>query len=99
EYAVFKTLGFSAWHLIGLIMGESLVISLLGGAVGLAFTFPIISGFEQGVPKNYFPSFELQTITVVLAIFSAILVGIVSAVFPIQRALSTKIVDGFRFVG
>jgi putative ABC transport system permease protein len=99
EYAVLKTLGFSAWHLVGLIMGESLLISALGGAVGLGITIPIIIGFEQVIPKNFFPVFELSNITIILAAASAILVGVVSSIFPIQRALGTKIVDGFRFVG
>jgi putative ABC transport system permease protein len=39
EYAVFKTLGFSGGHLVGLIMGESMVISVLGGGLGLLTHF------------------------------------------------------------
>jgi putative ABC transport system permease protein len=99
EYAVFKALGFSAKHLIGLIMGESLFIAALGGGLGLALTFPIVAAFEQVIPKGFFPVFQIEPITVVLAVSAAIIIGIVSAIFPIQRALSTKIIDGFRFVG
>lgn len=99
EYAVFKTLGFSAKHLVGLILGESMFISLLGGGIGLLLTFPIVAGFEQAMPKGFFPFFFIEPITVVLAVTATILVGLISAIFPIQRALSTKIVDGFRFVG
>ncbi|OGU54906.1 MAG: ABC transporter ATP-binding protein [Ignavibacteria bacterium RBG_13_36_8] len=99
EYAVFKTLGFSAFHLIGLIMGESLLISALGGGIGLAFSFPIIAGFEQAIPKGFFPIFQLEPITVVLAVSAAFIIGITASIFPVQRALTTKIVDGFRFVG
>jgi putative ABC transport system permease protein len=99
EYAVFKTLGFSGKHLVGLIMGESLLISSLGGGLGLALTFPIVAGFEQAVPKGFFPFFYIEPITIILAISATLLVGLVAAIFPIQRALSTKIVDGFRFVG
>ncbi len=99
EYAVLKTLGFSSLHLTGLILGESLFMSALGGAAGIALTFPIVSAFEQMVPKNIFPYFNLEVITLVLAVSSALLIGIIAAIFPIQRALTTKIVDGFRFVG
>jgi len=99
EYAVMKTLGFSAKHLVGLILGESLFISLLGGGVGLFLTFPIIAGFAEVVPKGFFPIFRLETITVILAISSAAIIGIASSVFPVLKALRTKIVDGFRFVG
>jgi putative ABC transport system permease protein len=99
EYAVFKTLGFSAFHLIGLIFGESMFISCLGGGIGLLLTFPIVSGMEKVIPKGFMPIFELEPITIALAVGSALFIGFVSAVFPIQRALRTKIVDGFRFVG
>jgi putative ABC transport system permease protein len=99
EYAVFKTLGFSAFHLTGLIFGESMLISCLGGGIGLLLTFPIVSGFEKVIPKGFMPVFELEPITIVFLISSALLIGVIAAIFPIQRALRTKIVDGFRFVG
>ncbi|MGA7836473.1 MAG: FtsX-like permease family protein [Ignavibacteriaceae bacterium] len=99
EYAVMKTLGFSGRHLTGLIMGESLVISAIGGALGLFLTFPIVQGFSEVIPKGFFPIFQLEPITVILACSAAILIGVLSSIFPIQRALNTRIVDGFRFVG
>ncbi len=34
EYAVLKTMGFRARHLAGLILGESLLLALVGGGVG-----------------------------------------------------------------
>jgi putative ABC transport system permease protein len=99
EYAVLKTLGFSARHLVGLILGESLLLSLLGGALGLFFTFPFVAGFAAVVPKGFFPIFNVEPITVILAGTAAVIVGIVASVFPIQRALATTIVDGLRHVG
>jgi putative ABC transport system permease protein len=99
EYAVFKTLGFSAGHLVGLILGESMLISVLGGGLGLFFTFPFVAGFAAAVPKGFFPIFNIEPITVILAASSALVVGVVASIFPIQRALTTKIVDGLRHVG
>ena len=99
EYAVLKTLGFGGKHLAGIIMGESLLISILGGGIGLLMTYPIVEGFSQFIPKGMFPVFEVEPITVILAFSAALLIGIAAAIFPIQKALHTKIVDGFRFVG
>lgn len=99
EYAVLKTLGFSAFHLIGLILGESMVIALIGGGIGVVLTYPIVAGFEQAIPKGFFPFFFIEPITTILAMSAAILIGVLASIFPIQRALKTKIVDGFRFVG
>jgi putative ABC transport system permease protein len=99
EYAVLKTLGFTGKHLAGIIMGESLLISILGGGLGLLLTFPIVEGIYEFIPKGMFPIFDVQPITLILAISAALLIGIVAAIFPIIRALNTKIVEGFRFVG
>lgn len=99
EFAVFKTLGFSARHLIGLIAGESLLISFLGAAIGLAFTFPITEGFSAVLPKGWFPVFNVEPVTLILAGCSALLVGVIASIFPVQRALGTSIVDGLREIG
>jgi putative ABC transport system permease protein len=99
EYAVFKTLGFSAGHLIGLILGESLLISLLGGGLGLLLTFPFVEGFAAVVPKGFFPVFNVEPITVILAASSALVVGVAASIFPVQRTLTTRIVDGLGHVG
>lgn len=99
EYAVLKTLGYSASHLTLFIMGESLIISLIGGFIGLFLTFPIIAGFASAIPKGFFPIFKLEPISVILAISAIILIGLLASLFPLRNALRTKIVDGFRFVG
>jgi putative ABC transport system permease protein len=99
EYAVFKTLGFSGKHLVGLIMGESLFISAMGGALGLALVFPIVAFFETVIPKGWFPIFQVEPVTIILAVTAIVTIGIISSLFPVQRALRTKIVEGLRFVG
>jgi len=99
EYAVLKTLGFSAGHMVGLIAGESFFISFFGGGLGLAMTLPLVKMFESFIPKGWFPVFNVEPMTIILAGISALTVGIVASLFPIQRALRTKIVDGLRFNG
>ncbi len=99
EYAVFKTLGFSAFHLTGLIVGESLFISCVGSGIGISLAFPATAGFASMLPKGWFPIFNLEAITLILASTAAIVVGIAAAVFPLHRALNTTIVDGLRQTG
>ena len=99
EYAVFKTIGFSAGHMVGLILGESLLISAIGGGLGLFLSFPIVAGFGSFIPKGFFPVFELEPITVIFAVSSALLIGVAASIFPILKALRTSIVDGLRFIG
>lgn len=99
EYAVLKTIGFSAKHLLGLIAGESMVISALGGMLGLLLTYPLVGVFSIAVPKSWFPIFYVEPSTIVLAGLSALLVGVLASIFPVQKAIRTSIVDGLRFVG
>lgn len=99
EYAVLKALGFSGRQLFFLVAGESLILALLGSAVGLGVTLPAIEGFQAALPKGWFPVFFLKPETVLLGGAVALLVGLVAALVPIRRILSTRIVDGLRHVG
>lgn len=99
EYAVLKTLGFSARHMIGLIVGESLAISFLGAGLGVFLSVPAVDGFATAMPKGFFPIFFIEPITYILAAMSAIVVGLAASIFPLQRAVRTTIVDGLRFIG
>ncbi len=99
EYAVMKTLGFSTKHLVVFISGESLFISIVGGGIGLALTVVFVNLFATFMPKGFFPVFNIEPSTVILSASSALMVGIAASIFPIQRALKTKIVDGLRFIG
>jgi putative ABC transport system permease protein len=47
EYAVLKTMGFRPRHLAGLIVGESLLLSLVGGVLGLIFSFRWWASFPR----------------------------------------------------
>ncbi len=99
EYAVLRTLGFSNMHVVGLVFGESMIISCLGGVAGLLISMPMIKGIEEAMPKGFFPIFTLEPITIALAFGSAIFIGVLASIFPSQRAVKTKIVDGLRFIG
>lgn len=99
EYAVLKTLGFSGGHLIAFIGGESMVIAIIGGIVGLSLTFPLVNGIGMVIPKGFFPIFNIENSTLILAGVSALLVGVAASIFPIIKALRTSIVDGLQHIG
>jgi putative ABC transport system permease protein len=97
EYAVLKTLGFSARHIVGLIAGESMFIASTGCVIGLGLTFPMAIGFAKAFP-TFFPVFNVETITIILAVAVALFAGVVAALFPATRAVRMKIVDGLRSI-
>jgi putative ABC transport system permease protein len=98
EYAVFKTLGYGAFHIAGLIFGESLAISLLGCACGILLTFPAASAFASGL-SAYFPVFIVSDKTICLDIAAAISIGLVAGIFPTWRSVGIRIADGLRRIG
>jgi putative ABC transport system permease protein len=98
EYAVLKTLGFLPWHLIGLIVGESIVIAAAGGVTGLLLTaFAVIPLLETAL-SDFLPVIRLTPLTLILGVGSAMMVGLLAAVFPTIKAVRTSIVDGLRML-
>jgi putative ABC transport system permease protein len=98
EYAVLKTLGFLPRHLIGLIVGESIVIAGAGGVVGLLLTtFAVIPLLETAL-SDFLPVVRLTPLTLILGVGSALVVGFLAAVFPTAKAVRTSIVDGLRML-
>ncbi len=98
EFAVFKTLGFGWGYFVGLILGESLTLTAIGGLLGIAVTFPTASAFGQAVGQ-FFPIFHVSTETIVMDMAAAALVGIVAAVIPIWRVVQVRIADGLGRIG
>ncbi len=97
EYAVMKTLGFRPHHIIGMIFGESIIIAILGGVLGLVLTVPITKLVFIAI-SDWFPVFVVGTMTPILAMGASLLVGLVAAIFPSIKALKTPIVDGLRII-
>jgi putative ABC transport system permease protein len=98
EFAVLKTLGFGGRHLSTLIFGESLVITLLGCALGIALTFPAAKAFGATL-ETFFPVFLVERETILLDLLVAAAVAIVSAIIPTRRAIRIRIADGLRRIG
>lgn len=98
EFAVLKTIGFNGGYVAGLISGESLLMAILGGLIGLGLTFPIAAGFAKAFP-TFFPVFNVEPVTIAMAIGIALGAGVVAALFPTLRILRTRIADGLRSIG
>lgn len=99
EYAVLKALGFSMRHILTLIAGESLILSILGSGLGLLITLPAVKAFQAALPKGWFPVFYLNPETVLLACLAGLMVGACASLIPLARIFSTRIVEGLRHTG
>jgi putative ABC transport system permease protein len=98
EHATLKTLGFGGFRIAALIFGESLVITMAGCALGIAFTFPVAQAFGK-VMGQYFPSFNVTVETIWLDLITSILVGLLAAVIPTWQAIRMPVAEGLRRIG
>jgi putative ABC transport system permease protein len=98
EYAVLKTLGYSGFQIATLILGEALVITFCGAALGIALTFPVAKIFSSALGQ-FFPVFNVKPFTIVLDLIAALVVGITAALIPAKQAVSIRIADGLRRIG
>jgi putative ABC transport system permease protein len=98
EYATLKALGFGPGFVAALIVGESVMITALGGALGILATFPVATGFKAAL-GSFFPVFKVAPETVAMQAASALAVGLLAGILPSIRAARVKIVDGLRYIG
>jgi putative ABC transport system permease protein len=98
EYATLRALGFGPPYVIALILGESLVIALLGGAIGMLVTFPVAASFGARF-GTLFPIFAVSDETVALSLGAAVIVGVVAAAVPVWRTLRTSVTEGLSSLG
>ncbi|CAG2144136.1 Macrolide export ATP-binding/permease protein MacB [Cupriavidus campinensis] len=98
EYATLKALGFGPGFLSMLVFGESMLICIVGGAIGMLLTPPAASFFKQAV-GGVFPVFTVSQETAVMQAACALVVGAAAAIVPAVQAARVRIVEGLRAIG
>ena len=98
EVGVLKTLGFTDANILTMILGESAMMSLIGGAIGLVIAMGLCAIIRQG------PGFlqQTKTLTIQPPILAALLgisivIGLASAIVPAWSASRSNIIDALRF--
>jgi len=99
EYAILKTMGFGSKHLWLLIAGESVFISMLGAAVGMALSYPAANVFSSNT-GSLLPVFQIHFWkTLCFCALISFGIGIVSSLLPIWNASRVRIAEALRHLG
>jgi putative ABC transport system permease protein len=98
EIAVLKALGFTDRAVLGLVMAESLLISLAGGILGTGLA-RIVFSMTDFTAGGFFPNFMVTWGTILRALSIAAFLGLVSGTIPAWNASRLKIVDALRHTG
>jgi putative ABC transport system permease protein len=101
EVGVLKTLGFNNDAILGMIVSEALVISLLGGVIGLALAavLSIGVGKASGDVMPQLHDLSVTPLTALVGLGVAGFIGIISSFVPAWNAARTNILDSLRFSG
>ena len=76
------------------MLGESVLIAILGGSLGLAASWLIV---QQGDPTNgMLPVFILPPRDVAIGAAMIVLLGLIAGAWPALNAMNLKITDALR---
>ena len=94
EVGVLKTLGFSNGSILAMVLGESVLIALLGGGAGLGLAWLVV---QRGDPTNgMLPIFMLPARDVAIGGVLIVVLGLVAGALPAATAMNLKITDALR---
>jgi putative ABC transport system permease protein len=100
EIAVLKTLGFTRQSILRLYISEAVLVALTGGALGCLLALGVVSGLAHAPGMGlFFSGMKVTFPTLLLSIFVAGMVGLLSAIVPAYHAAKLDIVEGLRYIG
>lgn len=98
EVGVLKTLGFSQGTVLWLLLAESVIIALIGGALGLGLAQGLLRGIAEGAGSFIPPDQSAIHLPVALALMGvSLFIGVVSSAIPAYNASRTEILEALRF--
>jgi putative ABC transport system permease protein len=96
ELAVLKAVGFNDRFVLFLVLGESLLIAAIGGAIGLALCKLMTLGGDP--THGFLPFFYLPAPMILLGFGVALAVGVLAGILPATSAMRLRVVDALRRV-
>jgi putative ABC transport system permease protein len=94
ELAVLKTIGFSNQRVLGLVLMESCLISIVGGLIGLGLGALWVSAGDP--TGGFLPLFYIPQRDLILGVVLTAVLGLVAGLLPAMQAMRLRIVDALR---
>jgi putative ABC transport system permease protein len=96
EIGVLKAIGFSDRSVLGFIVGESMVIAIIG-CIGLPLTFVVVPVISKGL-AGMLPPLLISARVLTYGVLAAITVGFASGILPAWGAARMRVVNALRRV-
>jgi len=94
ELAVLKAIGFSDRKVLGLVLGEAMLLTCLGGGVGLGLAALLISFGDP--TRGSLPVFFFPPRDVLIGVGLVLAMGLISGILPALRAQHLHIAEALR---
>jgi putative ABC transport system permease protein len=99
EIAVMRSIGFPSGVILSLLVGESLIVALSGGAIGCGVAFGLFKVFAFNADAlGPFVSLHVPPFVLAETLGVAVLIGLFSAYVPARAAAKRSIVETLRLV-
>src|SRR6266516_1859150 len=99
EIAVMRSIGFPSTVIMSLLVSESLIVALSGGAIGCGVAFALFKVFALNADAlGPFISLRVPPIVLAETLGVAVLIGLFSAYIPARAAAKRSIVETLRQV-
>ena len=95
EVAVMKTLGFSGGQVMTLVLAEALLLTLLGGALGLLLASGVAYGARQAL-QQYLPLLLVPPRAYLNGLLLIVALGLLSGAIPAWQAWRLRITTALR---
>ncbi|MBK6598805.1 MAG: ABC transporter permease [Proteobacteria bacterium] len=95
EFGVMKTLGFADRSILLLVLSESLLLTIVGGSLGMLLAYFAAQGLANTV-EQFLPLFGISLHTLVVALALMVAMGLVAGAWPAATAMRLKITDALR---
>jgi putative ABC transport system permease protein len=98
EIAVMKTVGFTASRIAAVVVGETVLLALIGGALGLLGA-ALLVGAGRSIGGQLFPLFATLSVTPEIALTALglmLALGLVTGAVPAWNAMRVNVIAAFR---
>jgi putative ABC transport system permease protein len=96
ELAVLKAVGYTDRFVLFFVLGESLLIAAVGGAIGIGLSKLFTMGGDP--THGFLPYFYLPAPAMIMGIAISLAVGILAGILPATTAMRLRVVDALRRV-
>ena len=94
ELAVLKAVGFTDTGVLGLVLGESFLITAIGGGIGLGLAWLIVSAGDP--TGGFLPVFFLPARDMVVGVILIGVTAFIAGILPALQAQRLRIADALR---